>query len=414
MGNSISSTFLKKNHVLKYDNFSTLSEMVDFFISSIDLPMVSESVDDSYIKKVLSSLSKDLKFNAGLIFTFGTGISLMVPIVQNLIKNGNLKIEASQENMILLSLTSLAILYLEEIKNKPGDLEIDCPDCKNGCDKCDGGKIKSKVTRSDAKTLLEELKMRGIGNGIVKKFVKAFKSIGNLIKSLFKGSKYPINGLLEMFGYTSLLIPVMNAINSLVGKYEFNVDTIVGNFLAIGAGITTFLAKNSINFLIDKLSKRIKLSKGKIGISPVRDIMDGESDSSGKLISENNNSDQLDLLIEIIEDEIFEDFKFGSCSWSLGLGPMFRYRSTNTSDNRDYLRSNIFTESRVLLNLSGDLKSFCSKIGIDPNKINPLRLNGSEFFKRVFYLTDYKIEKVEYSEIGILNLYLSNGVQKWV
>lgn len=272
--------------ILRYTDYSRSNDMVEFLINNLENPIINESIDDSSVKNILNGLSNDLKFNGSLIFTFGTGITFMVPIVENLIKNGNIKIDLNPENLVLLSLTTLAILYLEETKNKSGESEIDCPCKSNGCKKCQNGKIKSKVTRSDAQTLLEELKMRGVGNGIVKKLMISFKAIGNLIKTLFKNSQYPIKGLLEMFGYASLLLPVMNALNALIGKYEMNMETIAGNFLSIGIGITTFLAKNSINFLIDKLQKKINLKKSKSEESPMHDIMDGEGDNIGKLINE--------------------------------------------------------------------------------------------------------------------------------
>ncbi len=272
--------------ILRYTDYSKSNDMVEFLINNLENPIINESIDDLTAKNILKGLSNDLKFNISLIFTFGTGITLMVPIIENLIKNGNIKIDLNPQNLVLLSLTTLAILYLEETKNKSGESEIDCSCKSKGCKKCKNGKIKSKVTRSDAQTLLEELKMRGIGNGIVKKLMISFKAIGNLIKTLFKNSQYPIKGLLEMFGYASLLLPVMNALNALIGKYEMNMDTIAGNFLSIGIGITTFLAKNSINFLIDKLQKKINLKKSKSEESPMHDIMDGEGDNIGKLINE--------------------------------------------------------------------------------------------------------------------------------
>jgi hypothetical protein len=274
--------------ILKYTDYSISNEMVEFLIRNIESPIINESIiNKEYVKKILTGLSKDLNFNISLVFTFGTGIAMMIPIVDNLIKNGNIKIDATKENLILLSLTALAILYLEETKNKSGESEIECKCKSRNCNKCMDGKIKSKVTKSDAQTLLEELKMRGIGNGIVKKFVKSFKSIGNLIKVLFRNSKYPIKGLLEMFGYASLMIPIMNAIGSLIGKYEMNADTIIGNFLSIGAGIMTFLAKNSLDFLIDKLKKKVDIEDSKSDDeSPMYDIMDGDGDNIGKLINE--------------------------------------------------------------------------------------------------------------------------------
>lgn len=248
--------------VLRYSDHSNSREMLDFLLKCLENPIIKESAKEDTIKKMLRSLSKDIKFNFGLVLKFGTGVGAMMPIVENLIKNGNLNIELNTPTLLLFSLAILSILYLEDTKNKSGHDEIDCPDCdSDGCDRCENGKIKSDVTRSDVRTILEELKMRGVGNGLVKKFVDAFKSIDKLIYVLFRYSRRSVNGLLDIFGYTSLLIPIMNAINSLVGEYDMNVDTIVGNFLAIGASVTTILAKNSLGFLYDRLKNVIGFKK---------------------------------------------------------------------------------------------------------------------------------------------------------
>jgi hypothetical protein len=270
--------------VLRYSDYSRSNEMLDFLIKNLENPIINESLDLSHVKKILKELSSDIKFNFGLVLKFGAGVGAMMPIVENLIKNGNLKIELTQETLALFSIATISILYLENIKNKSGDVEVDCLDCDSGCDKCENGKIKSKVTRSDIRTILEELKMRGIGNGLVKKFVNGFRSISNLISLLFKNSKYSTKGLLDIFGYTALLIPIMNAINALVGKYEMNVDTIIGNFLAIGASVTTLLAKNSMSFLLKRLKDKFSLKepdikdveydlvdKSKIGGDPINE-----------------------------------------------------------------------------------------------------------------------------------------------
>lgn len=241
--------------ILKYNQYG----MTDRFIELFENSMINESTPEDNFKEVLSGLSKDLKFNFGLIFTFGAGIKAMYPIVDNLVRNESLKIDLNVESILLLTLASLAITYLEESNNRTGEEKVPC-DCvsKNpSCEYCGGsGYITSKVTRADARTILEELKLRGIGNGIVRKIVDCFKSIGNIVKVLFKNSPYVVNGLIDMFGYTAMLIPTMNAISSLIGEYNLNMETLPGNFLALGVGIGTFLAKRGFNYLVKKLKNK--------------------------------------------------------------------------------------------------------------------------------------------------------------
>ena len=280
--------------VLKFVEHENSIKMAEELIEMIINPKLNESsIEDKHLKKILKGLAFDLKFNYSLVFTFGTGIKALYPIVDSLIKNGNLKVETNPENIVLLALAAVAITYLEDKKNKAGDDKIVCQECKGkGCKSCKNGFIDSIVSKADARTILEELKLRGIGNGIVKKLVKCFKSIGNLLKTIFKNSPYVISGVLDMFAYTSILIPTMNAISALVGNYKFDMDSLISNFLSIGVGVATFFAKNGFNYLVNKLKDKlhIKINPDLEMPTAVRpyDIKDGDIGDMGrnKLIKE--------------------------------------------------------------------------------------------------------------------------------
>lgn len=258
------------DRVLKFGEYNKCGSQAEEIIEMMFNPILNESsVDDNTVKKILKSLSNDLKFNFGLVSTFGTGITLMYPIVEKLIRNGSLKIEMSVENLILLSITTISITYLEETKNQIGS------------DVTGDGK-KSLVTRKDAQTMLEELKMRGIGNGLVRKFVLAFQSIGKFITIIFRNTPYVINGIINMFVYASLAMPVMNAISSFIGKYDITLENITGNLMSVGLGMGAILAKQGVNWLIDKLKKLLNI-KGigddlmSVASINAYDIVDGET-----------------------------------------------------------------------------------------------------------------------------------------
>jgi len=293
------------NRVLRYNEYDKSIDQAWELIENICNPIIKESnIDDSSIHSIGKKLSRDLKFNFGLITSFGTGINAMYPIVDSLIRNGNLKVELTPETVILVCITALSITYLEEVKNRSGEEKIVCHDCDGtgsiddegdtDCKTCVGkGYIESEVTKKDAQTMLEELKMRGIGNGIIRKFVSVFQSMGNFLKILFRGTPYVVTGLIDMFSYTALLIPTMNAIYALIGKYDLNLDTIIANLLSIGVGLGTIVAKQGVTWLINKLRKSLHL-KG-IGkdidvptvVRPYDIIDDGENDlDQSKLIKE--------------------------------------------------------------------------------------------------------------------------------
>ena len=144
----------------------------------------------------------------------------MYPIVDGLIKNGVLKVEPTMENIVLVSIAALTITYLEESKNKVGDSEVPC-DCKiksKDCKNCGGtGMIKSVVTKQDARTILEELKLRGT------------KSEPLILQLIFQ--------LLKTGGKTVLLIPN----NFLFGDSKQHIET------------RKFIYENSSNIKIIKM-----------------------------------------------------------------------------------------------------------------------------------------------------------------
>ncbi len=277
--------------VLTYNQYRIAEDLCEFIAN----PIINESDNkDSQINGVLKKLSQDLKFNYGLVFTFGVGVRVMYPIVEGLITNGTLNVEPTMENIILVSIAALTITYLEESKNKAGDPEVpcDCKDKSKDCDICGGtGMIKSIVTKQDARTILEELKLRGIGNGIIKKMVECFKFLGSIFKSLFRNTPYVVNGLIDMLAYTSILIPAMNGISAIVGKYDLTIDTLIGNAAAISLGVMTFLTKYGFDWLVKRFKNKFGFDTKNLDVpTAVKpfDIIDTEDDNLGdnKLIKE--------------------------------------------------------------------------------------------------------------------------------
>lgn len=225
--------------LLRYSEHSKNIDIAYEFIENITNP-INES--EKSHKDIMKKICSDLKLNTQMFLTFGVGIEVMLPIVNKLISNSSLNIELTTQTVVLITLASVTIAYLEEKKD-----------------------IRNRVeTEKDAKSMLEELKLKGVGNGIIKKVVKCIKSFGNIFKILFKNKRHVINGFFDMFAYTSILIPALNGISYMIGKYDLNIDTLPSNFLSIGLGITTIAAKHGINYLIDILKSKLNLNKKEI------------------------------------------------------------------------------------------------------------------------------------------------------
>lgn len=229
--------------IQRYRDYNLSNEMAFDFINSFD-EIIIESQQEDY-KSIQKKIISDLKLNLQLVSTFGAGIGALYPIVNSLMKNLNISsIEITPEMIVMLTMASVAIIYVEEKKSK---------------DQAD----EESVIR-DSKSLLEELKMRGVGNGIVKKMMKAIKSIKNIFSIIAKHLGAVVGGIIDMFAYTSLLVPIMNGVLYIVDKYQLNMETMIENFIGLSLGIGTIIAKNGIVAIVNKLKDKFPINKSKV------------------------------------------------------------------------------------------------------------------------------------------------------
>lgn len=260
--------------IQRFTNFSKQDAILQDFINSFD-KMIFENSDHNRYKEVENKIISDLKLNLKLASTFGAGIGALYPIVFSLMRNSlnYQSVEITPETIVMLTVATLSIIYIEERKFKNEQEEASI--------------IK------DSKSLLEELKMRGVGNGIVKKLMKAIHAIKNIFQIIGKHVGAVIGGIIDMFAYTSLLIPIMNGVLSIIGKYELNIDTICENFLGLAMGVGTVIAKHGIVAILNKLKDKFQINPNKVVseletpvIQKFSTFSDSESDQEGDLIKE--------------------------------------------------------------------------------------------------------------------------------
>jgi hypothetical protein len=236
----------------------------------------SEPVSSTY-KKIEKKILSDLKLDTKLVLTFGSGIASLYPIVGEMMQNMSLtNIDLSKQSIVLLTIAAITIIFLEEKKAKSPEQE--------------------DTLTKDSKSLLEELRMRGIGDGIVKKVIKAINGVKNIFTTIAKHLGAAVGGVIDMFAYTAILIPIMNGVFHIIGKYDMGVDQVVQNFFSLSIGVATRIAKHGLVELLDRLRKLISpKSKREIiaeletpVIQKFGDIQYGDSDveQEGDLIKE--------------------------------------------------------------------------------------------------------------------------------
>jgi len=218
-----------------FEQYSKDLSILDDFFDNSQTIITEES--KSSIKKMVGEISTDLKINSKFVATFGLSIDGLYPIVQSLMENMKLSsVDLTPRVITMLVLASLSVIVLEEKskKFKPSPEDED-------------------EIRTGAKSLLTELKLSGVGNGIVKKLVEAIKSIKNIASIIFKNIPKAVESMVDMFAYTSLMIPILNGIKYIVGEYDLTIDTLIQNLAGIGMGIFTIIAKSGVKEVLRRL-----------------------------------------------------------------------------------------------------------------------------------------------------------------
>lgn len=229
--------------IQRLEEYALYNKMSQDFLDSFDMVIKESSggKKTSSYRKIQNKTMKDLRLNTHLIGTFGTGMTAFYPIVESLIKNMSIgSIELDSQKVVLLTICALTITYLEEKKFKSSEEEA--------------------ILTKDSKSMLEELRMMGIGNGIVKKLNQAFQAIKSIFQLIGKHVSAVIGSFIDMFAYTSILIPVLNGISYIISKYDMNLDTFLSNFLGLSMGIATIITKHGIVELIHRLKRKLRIS----------------------------------------------------------------------------------------------------------------------------------------------------------
>ena len=121
-------------------------------------------------------------------------------------------------------------------------------------------------------------------------FSRAFNislmSIKNLFNIILKHSGKAIESVVDMFAYTSLLIPVLNSVNYIIDKYDLTMDTLVYNLSGIAMGVLTLIVKHGVKYILKRLG--IKNSDKEEIISDIEDNFD-DIDNDPSIHNVNDN-----------------------------------------------------------------------------------------------------------------------------
>jgi hypothetical protein len=90
--------------------------------------LTEEQYNTLIVENVIKDIFKDLNINTGVLFTFGTGMSSLLPVVGRLLEGDGISL--TKTDLAFLLITSIAIL----IKDKNADKLVDAVEEKNQVD----------------------------------------------------------------------------------------------------------------------------------------------------------------------------------------------------------------------------------------------------------------------------------------
>lgn len=192
--------------IYNYEDYNIYDNITEDFLKHLNSLKII-NLNNSYIDSQNEIINR-IKIDTFILDIIGSDITFFYNIVEILIKNTN-KIELTNDNVVLSTLCSLSIIFIEENKNNENN----------------------NLLVKNSKSILEELKMGGVGDGIVKSIINLFYNIKNLISLIYK--KIKIVNFFEIFKYIKNLKVFFSSIIYLIEDYNLDIETSIKNFVGL-------------------------------------------------------------------------------------------------------------------------------------------------------------------------------------
>lgn len=181
--------------------------------------ITEEQYNKLMVEGILKDTLNDLKDNAKILFTFGTGIGSFIGPVNRLLEGSDFSF--TKEETGLLIATSIAIIL-------------------------------NKTKRED---LIKKIKDKNLERALdgVKEFIE--KSL-DLLKDVIKEVLGVTYSLSEILGFAFLLSPIMDILKLIINDRSITIDNLKVLTTGVVLSALTFSIKNLIEKFKDKFSKK--------------------------------------------------------------------------------------------------------------------------------------------------------------
>lgn len=226
--------------ILKFEDY-TINSSILSLIKEFENIDINESSNNNHLNDIVNTLN--LSKNIIDIYSF-VNFDVLFNIVKELISNDSLNVELNDKN-ITQSTLSLILISLKNDIEKTNNLKYykSVDDLKN-----------------DIRDILEELKLEGIGNGIIKKISTILDQIYDFFKLISKDIQ--INNIKTLFDIISndklsntILFPIYNYIK----KNNVSMSSLEKTISYMNSNTSVFSTEPIINAISKSLNTDIEI-----------------------------------------------------------------------------------------------------------------------------------------------------------
>lgn len=198
-----------------------------YISENFDYSLILEDKNYSFYKTTLDKTINKIGLNLYFVATYTMGVTMVVPIVEALLKNSNIP-NLTPEQIVLLTLFSIAqILYLrtEDVK-----------------------KIENELNKNNLLPIADKVK-------------KSLMSVQKIASFVGKSFGKIIDVFTDMFFYVGLGVPLLHAIHEMISQDGLNLDTLPQKAALFGGSAALFGLKSMIETLIIMVKNKMNSKK---------------------------------------------------------------------------------------------------------------------------------------------------------
>lgn len=194
------------------------NDILHYGEGEVDAKFLMESIiKEEKGKNIIQDIVDEFKLAPKFIFTFGTGIGAFYDPVQKLLEGSGFVI--GEKEVYLIIITAIASILNDHKVGK----------------------------------LIERLKSEGLYPVLedVKRYINSTRRIINSVTKNVLGSTYTLTDIL---GFTALLVPAMNLLNTIISDYGLNMGNLENMLKGVVLSASVYGIKSIIKRLRNKLS----------------------------------------------------------------------------------------------------------------------------------------------------------------